>query len=379
MYEGGKGVIMKKFVLILLAVILVGSLLFGCGEAAPTKVYELSFALFQPEAAPVSKSNTAYARAIEEATNGQVKVTVHQGGSLLGAPAMYQGIIDGIADMGNGISSYDPGAFPLTYAIEVPVSGESGWVLSAAAFDFMRKYEPKEWGEVMVLTTVMTGAGVSVTGTGKVPVRTLEDMKGKSMRTNSVEFTEALGATIKDMPMSAVYDAISKGVIDGCVTSLEPLGAGWKLGDVMKYVTLYLDPDQPTVMWYNAMNKDKWNSLPPDIQKTLLDVSAEQSRAIGLVWDDQFVNGLKYAISVGSEIYVLPPEEAARWTEVLKPVTEYQLDLAASKSGYTREFINEVYNYMLDRVAYWNGQQAKHNVTPSFDRIREVLKQEGLL
>ena len=97
-------------------------------------------------------------------------------------------------------------------------------------------------------------------------------------------------------------------------------------------------------------------------------------REIGLVWDNQMVAGLEYAISVGSEIYVIPPDEEARWAAAIAPVTEFQLGLAASKGGLPRSYIDEVYNFMLDRVQYWNGQQAKNNVTPTFDRVKEVLK-----
>ena len=198
------------------------------------------------------------------------------------------------------------------------------------------------------------------------------------MRVNSLEFAVALGATIKDMPMAAVYDSVSKGVIDGVLTSLEPLGAGWKLGDVLKYVTLFMHPEQPTVMWYNAMNKEKWSSLPPDIQKTILDTSAEYSRKIGLTWDDQMVSGLEYAIRAGAQIYVLPPAEEARWAAALKPVTEAQLQKAADKGGLTRQYVDEVFAYFESRVEYWNGQQAQSGVKPVFDRIREVLKREGI-
>jgi TRAP-type C4-dicarboxylate transport system substrate-binding protein len=212
----------------------------------PATTYQLSFALFQPEAAAVSKANTEYANEIVKRTNGRVQITVHQSGSLLGAPAMYQGIIDDIADMGNGISSYDPGAFPLTYTIEVPSPGDSGWSASGAAYDFINKYQPKEWSEVKVLTAVMSAGGLTVVGMAKNQVKTLEDMKGKSFRVNSPDFVTALGATIKDLPMADVYDSLSKGVIDGVDTSLEPMKS-WKLADVTKYVTLYMYPQQPNV------------------------------------------------------------------------------------------------------------------------------------
>jgi TRAP-type C4-dicarboxylate transport system substrate-binding protein len=332
------------------------------------ETYKLTFALFQPEVAAVSKANTEYAKAIQDRTNGRVEITVYQGGSLLGAPAMYQGIIDDIADMGNGISSYD---------IEVPSPGESGWSASGAAYDFINKYQPKEWNEVKVLTAVMSAGGLTVIGMAKDQVKTLEDMKGKSFRVNSPEFVTALGATIKDLPMADVYDSLSKGVIDGVDTSLEPMKS-WKLADVTKYVTLYMYPQQPNVMWYNAMNLGKWNSLPPDLQKIIMDTSAEYSRKIGLVWDDQLVAGLEYTISVGDTIYVLPPDEEAKFTAALAPVTQEQFDKAASKGGYTRQQVDEVFAYFTQQEQYWNGQQAANGVQPVFDRVWKVLEDHGI-
>jgi TRAP-type C4-dicarboxylate transport system substrate-binding protein len=121
------------------------------------------------------------------------------------------------------------------------------------------------------------------------------------------------------------------------------------------------------------MNKDKWNSLPPDIQKTITDVSWEYVGRLGLTWDDQAVAGVEYCKSVGDSVYVLPKDEANRWTAAINPVIDAGLKKLTRK-GFTEKEVEDAWNYFKSRVAYWNGQQANNNITPLLVRMEKVIK-----
>lgn len=333
---------------------------------------KLTFALFQPPTAAVSKVNTEFAQEIEKRTGGRVQITVFQGGSLLTGPAMLEGVKKGIADMGNWTTVYSPGAFPFSSIAELPVTAESQWVSSYAMYDFVTKYADKEeWKDLKVLTTCGTILP-QVIGTGKKPVRTLEDLRGLSLRTNDADITTALGATVKNLPMAEVYDGISKGVIDGVHANLEPFKS-WRLAEVVKYITINTSPLQNYMLWANLMNKKKWDSLPPDIQKIIIEVGREYTGKLGLTWDDQCVEGLQYARSLGVSIYVLPKEEKERWTKAIASVTEARLK-KLSERGLPQKEIEEAWTYYKSRVEYWNGQMAKHKVVPLFTRLERELK-----
>lgn len=364
---------MKKFFIVFLAIVLIsGLILSGCAEPAPAEVFELSYALFQPPAAALSVANAEFAAAIESRTNGQVKITVHHGGSLLTGPAMYEGIRSGVADMGNCLTVYNPGTFPFTSIAELPCAAESGWAVSNAQYDFLMKYQPKEFDAVHVLTTCGDSTNIMAVAMAKTPILKLEDWKGKTLRVVNPEVVTALGGTVKDVPMADVYDALAKGVIDGEIGAAEPL-VSWKLADVAKHITLNFAPVQPAIMWYNIMNKDKWNSLPSDIQKTITEVSEEYCGKLGLVWDDQAVAGIKYAKSVGCTIYTISEEEEGRWTAAILPVIDAKLQALTTK-GFTQQQVEEAWDYFQSRVEYWNGQQAKNNVTPVRERVLEASK-----
>lgn len=359
----------KNFMLVFLAFIFIGGFIQTSSAQAPIK---LTYALFQPAAAALSKANTEFAQEIEKRTNGRVQIQIFHGGSLLGGPAMYQGVRSGIADMGNCLTVYNPGVFPFTKIAEMPVPAESGWAVSNAMYDFLMKYQPKEWKDVQILTVCGDGFNIGAIAMGKVPILKLEDWKGKSLRPVHADVVTALGGTVKDLPMAEVYDAISKGVLDGEVGAAEPLKS-WRLADVAKHITLNFAPAQPSIVWYNIMNKDKWNSLPPDIQKTITEVGREYCGKLGLAWDDQEIAGIEYAKSVGSKIYILSKEEEKRWQAAIVTVIETRMkDLVAK--GFTRQEVEEAFNYFKSRVEYWNGQQAKNNITPILVRIEKLLK-----
>lgn len=362
----------KKILLIPLALLLVISLvIIGC-PAPSTEVFELSYALFQPPTAALSVANSEFAAAIESRTNGQVKVTVLQGGSLLSGPAMYEGVRSGVADMGNCLTVYNPGTFPFTSIAELPCAAESGWAVSNAQYDFLTKYQPEEWADVHVLTTCGDSTNIMAVAMAKTPILTLEDWRGKAVRTVNPEVVTALGGTVKDVPMADVYDALSKGVIDGEIGAAEPL-VSWKLADVAKHITLNFALVQPATVWTNIMNKDTWNSLPANIQNTITEVCKEYNGKLGLVWDAQAVAGIGYAKSVDCTIYTISKEEEGRWTAAILPVIDAKLQNLTAK-GFTQQQVEEAWSYFQSRVEYWNGQQASNNVTPVRERVLEVSK-----
>ena len=359
----------KIFLSILFAVILIGGLVQSGYAQAPIK---LTFALFQPATAALSKMNTEFAQEIEKRTNGRVQIQVFQSGSLLAAPAMFQGIRNGIADMGNGITSYSPGNFPFTSIAELPNAAQSGWAASYAQYDFLTKYQPKEWNDVHILTVVTPSCDVMGIGMGRTPIHKLEDWKGKSIRANHADIITALGGTVKDVPMAEVFDSISKGALDGVVGSTEPFKS-WRLGDVCKFLTVNTAPVQPSILWYNIMNKNKWNSLPPDIQKIITEVSYEYVGKIGLTWDDQAVAGVEYCKSVGDSVYILPKSEADRWVDAILPVVDARIKNLTNK-GFSKQEVEDAWAYFKSRIDYWDGQQAKNNITPLQVRMEKVTK-----
>ncbi len=122
------------------------------------------------------------------------------------------------------------------------------------------------------------------------------------------------------MPMGETYDAISRGVVDGSMAPQEAL-QGWKWGEVVKYTIENFGSSYSTGMFV-VMNKDKWNSLPPDIQKIIEQVNEEYIEKQGKVWDEIDKAGRDYTISRGNKIISLSQDEDRKWEKTVKPLLD---------------------------------------------------------
>jgi TRAP-type transport system periplasmic protein len=69
-----------------------------------------------------------------------------------------------------------------------------------------------------------------------------------------------------------------------------------------------------------AMNKDKWNSLPPDAQKAIEAINQEWIEKQGKMWDDLDRDGKDFILKRGNKIITLSKEEDARWAAKAQPL-----------------------------------------------------------
>jgi len=116
------------------------------------------------------------------------------------------------------------------------------------------------------------------------------------------------------------YDALQKGVADGCVHPIEA-NKGWKMAEVTKFTTQSFGAAY-TSTFFVVMNKEKWNSLPPDIQKIIEQVNEEWIEKTGRGWDEIEKEGADVTLARGNKIISLSKEENERWAKMVKPVID---------------------------------------------------------
>ena len=152
------------------------------------------------------------------------------------------------------------------------------------------------------------------------PINKLEDLKGMKMRTYgpNAKLMSLLGGTPVAMPMTDVYDALSRGVADGLMCAYEAT-EGFRFGEELKYSTENFATSYSAVFAI-VMNKNKWNSLPPDIQKIIDDMSPEYIEKYAAMWDDIEKSGKAYLIKRGNKIITLSKEEEAKWVAKAEPI-----------------------------------------------------------
>ncbi|MBF0413969.1 MAG: TRAP transporter substrate-binding protein [Desulfamplus sp.] len=309
---------MKRVVVVLsLAMVTV---LMGGFTATPVKAADpikLTYANFFPPVHGQSKLAESWCKEVEKRTNGAVKIDYYPGGTLTKAPQTYEGVALGIADIGMTVLAYTRGRFPLMGAVDLPMGYPNGVVATKVANAVLEQFKPEEFKDTQVMYLHAHGPGYI--NTLKKPVKTLADMKGLKIRSTGMSnyLVNALGATPVGQSMAEAYTSLQKGVVDGCANPLEAL-KGWKLGEVLDYCIAENSVAYTTTM-IATMNKAKWASLPPEIQKIITEINAEWIPKHGQAWDEIDIAGKSFFIEKGNEIITLDPAEAAKWKAAVAP------------------------------------------------------------
>ena len=122
-----------------------------------------------------------------------------------------------------------------------------------------------------------------------------------------------LGATPVGMPVPAMPEALSKGVIDAGVIPWE-VTAALKVPELVKNHTTFGDDALYTTAFIFAMNKQKWDALPDDLKGIIEAQSgADFSALAGKTMQDSDAPARKLAEDAGNNIIDLTPEQVAEW------------------------------------------------------------------
>jgi len=313
----------------------IGGLLPVSSMAASIK---LNYANFPPAPTFPCVQMERWKKEVEKRTGGKVAIKTFPGGTLLGAKNMMDGVIAGQADIGCLCMAYQPGRFIVTNATALPVGFPNATVASLSLWDIYKKYEPKAFAKVKVLT-MFTCAPANIYA--KKPVRNLEDLKGLELRASGgvAQALKALGATPVGMPQSATPEALQKGVVQGAASSLETL-MDFKYAEICKYVTIFNGPVYPFAV---VMNMDKWNSLPKDVQDVMDGLGLEQAFWTGNYMDKHVIKSIEWSKKNHNiEITTLTKKELARWNKMLKPLIDTWITQAKAKDLPARGIVASI-------------------------------------
>ena len=264
---------------------------------------------------------TPWSKEIESKSGGKMVVRLFPSMQLGGKPPeLYRQMVTGIADIVFTLPGYTSGDFPMMSMSELPgtaTSAEDGTRKLWSNFD---KLYGKEFADAKMLM-LWNSDSASLMSRSK-PIRTLEDMKGMRIRTpsaaQSAQLT-ALGATPVDMPVTQIYNALERGVIDATMIPLSAM-LDFKLLEVVKYLTI--DAPLGRSPFIVAMNKKRYEALPADMKK-LIDSTTGLNMSLGGAksYDKKNTEATNQAkANKDREVIVLAAKERQRWLDIFKPL-----------------------------------------------------------
>ncbi|MEC5323477.1 TRAP transporter substrate-binding protein [Aurantimonas sp. A3-2-R12] len=263
-----------------------------------------------------------WAEKVEAESDGRIKVEFYPSMQLGGSPPeLFDQARDGVADVIWTVLGYTPGRFPKSETFELPFIMTDAVSTSKAFQAFVEKNAMDEFEDVHLLAVHTHGPGLFHT---KETINKLEDLNSMKIRGGSRiinQLLEKLGSTPVGMPVPAVPESLSKGVIDGATIPWEvtlPL----RIAELVKNHTGFSgDNGMYTQTFAIVMNKDSYENLPDDLKAIIDDNSGMKlAEMAGKAMQASDKVGEAKARDAGNTVVTLDEAETARFKDASQAV-----------------------------------------------------------
>ena len=216
------------------------------------------------------------------------------------------------------LPGFTPGRFPGTQGLELPFmhTGTSA-TMSPAAMELVTEHLAPEFEGIHVISIHATDP--AIIHTRDEPVDSLEDLDGMKLRVAGRfigEGVKGLGATPVGMGLGEIYEAVSRGQVDGFLIN-------WAITEPFRFhevVDYHTDAPLFQSMLMTLMRQESYDALPPDLQAVIdANSGVEYATRMGEIWDTATEPARRFAVDNGDTLVTLSDEELARWKEAVQP------------------------------------------------------------
>ena len=299
--------------------------------------------MLPPQATIPAKAIKPWIEKVQADSGGRIKVEQYDAMALGGTPPqLVDQVSDGVVDLIWTVVGYTPGRFPSTEAFELPFMVTKGEATSKAFHEYCEKRCTDEFKGMKVIAWHAHGPGLIHS---KNPVNKLEDMSGLKIRGGSRVINlmlEKLGSSPVGMPVPAVTEALSKGVIDATTIPWE-VTPSLKVSELVTNHTQFSgDHGLYTQTFVVAMNQASYDKLPDDLKKVIdANSGIETAAMFGKVMDMGDEAGLKIAQDRGNNIITLDEAETQRWKDAAAAIEESWIAEMSGKGLDAKAMVEE--------------------------------------
>jgi TRAP-type mannitol/chloroaromatic compound transport system substrate-binding protein len=345
----------------------------GCGQekkeeaqgpaVQAKKTYEWKMVTTWPPNLPVLQTGAErFAKRVEEATGGQLKIQVFAGGELVPPLGVFDAVSEGTVECGSGASYYWAGKVPAAqWFAAVPfgfnAQGINAWFYSGGGLQL--------WEEVYapfnVIPRPQGNTGVQMGGWFRKDMNTIDDYKGLKMRIPGLggKVISKAGGTVVLLPGGEIFTSLERGVIDATewVGPMHDLRMGFYKAAKNYYYPGWHEPGTCLEVMFN---KKAYESLPVELQQTIDAVAAETN-----MWSlSEFEAGngaaLQTLISEHNVNLVRFPDQLM---DDLRKLSVETLEEEADKDPMSRK-VHDAFKKFKAQVGVWGAisENAYYNV-----------------
>jgi TRAP-type C4-dicarboxylate transport system substrate-binding protein len=336
------------------------------GVAQELKPATLRMANVVTENSWFGRQHKWWADEVEKRSGGKLKVQIFWTESLVKWKDALPGIQSGVADFAWVSSTYFPSQFPRYLMLDNLFNFGDDYVAAILALMDTVDNEPNLKEELAKQDIILVAphiSGHAPVGT-KAPLNSIRDLKGKSLRTYGgvrTQFYTNLGANPIFMSFSDMYEAMNRGTIDALGDMAIVLSNAFKLYEVVKVV----NADNPPGVHGNGgalasgfyMSQKKFNALPKETQKMLLDLRREYGvRYAQTLMDDEGAMRKEWTAKHGVMFVDASPADQKFILEAGNAANE-QMFKKQEAEGH--KGVREVWAYYLKARQKYEAERAK--------------------
>jgi TRAP-type C4-dicarboxylate transport system substrate-binding protein len=332
---------MKKF-LVFICLLTLGGLMGRIEVAHGQQVIELKWASPYPVGHPSYVMALEFIDYIHKRTNNKVKVAYFPAEQLGKAKDLLNVCSQGLADIAQIHITYFAGQLPLNNVAQLPFYNKAseGSKIYRRLMDTSPEIQ-QEFKKYGVRGLEGHTTAQYDVATVKKLVKSLDDLKGLKLKTAGGMYDKIArryGINPVSIAASETYEAMQRGIVEGCIFNF-PSIRSYRLNEQIKYITNGMKcGGYPGA---EIINEKKWQKLPPEIQKGILQAAEDASKRWGLYWDQMHDETVKQFEKQGIEIFNIKPEERAKWDAPLKGVEEEYIKEAEKKNLPARKVFND--------------------------------------
>lgn len=321
---------MKKFLVILLTVIMVMSLVACNGtkketpvqsnnesENATKEVYKWKAANVLAPGHPWDLGLQELARLLSEKSDGQIELTVYSGGQLGGEKDTMEGLQMGTVDFVIGSSATLSNFTDTNNIWDLPYLFTSAKEARGVLDSEIGRAKLDSLSDVGIKGLSYWENGMYAINS-KEPIKSLADMNGKKIRAIEsklqTDVFSSFGANAVVIAWGDIYTSLQQGVCDGVDSTTVPNMYSAKFYEVAPYITLTNHGYSPAPL---LMSQKLYDSLPKDIQKIVMEAADEAKEFERNAIDEAFMKAKTEMEKAGTTFYEI---DAAEWEAVVQPV-----------------------------------------------------------
>lgn len=340
---------MKHFFLRTLGLALVCFFCMGTSSWALNVRFNL---MYSPKHPLCKEGFMPWAEKVKAATEGRVKVTLFYSNALFKPKQAMDAITNRSADMGIVMPTYTRNRLLANGVMDLPmVAGEKARINSEVLWELYQKTPEmqKELSGMKVLWGFMNPAfQLHLTEKKVATLSDLDNLVISAGGTNQSKILQAFGASAEAMPMTEVYLALQKGVVQGCFLPYAPLRTQ-KIADLVKFHT---NANVMATTFFITMNKKVWDKISPEDQKAIDALSGMTAATqTGSIFDKYQEKDIAWMTEKGDEFVNLSPEQQEKWAEKIMPIRQEWVNDAKSKGYENAETIlNTALHLMAEKT-----------------------------